>query len=116
MKTKQGFVNAIIIAVLFFLFSFSVTPANASDSAIDAMLAESWSHFKAYKISPQGQVWADEDSSNQTVFSESQSYGMLRAVWSNDQQTFDRVWNWTKNNLQRKNIAKIYYNTNKWIN
>lgn len=33
--------------------------------------------------------------------SEGQSYTMMRAVWSDDQQTFDDSWQWTKDNLQR---------------
>ncbi|MBB3675578.1 glycosyl hydrolase family 8 [Modestobacter versicolor] len=33
--------------------------------------------------------------------SEGQSYTMLRAVWSDDLQTFTDSWQWTKDNLQR---------------
>jgi len=40
-----------------------------------------------------------ESEQNRTT-SESQSYGMLIAVLSADQETFDTVWGWTKNNLQ----------------
>jgi len=35
------------------------------------------------------------------VTSEAQSYALLRAVWSGDHATFDRVWGWTRTNLQR---------------
>ena len=35
------------------------------------------------------------------VTSEAQSYALLRAVWSGDRGTFDRVWGWTHTNLQR---------------
>jgi endoglucanase len=33
--------------------------------------------------------------------SEGQSYTMLRSVWSNDKETFDSSWKWTKENLTR---------------
>lgn len=33
--------------------------------------------------------------------SEGQSYALLRSVWSDDRSTFDRVWQWTQNNLHR---------------
>jgi endo-1,4-beta-D-glucanase Y len=34
-----------------------------------------------------------------TVTSESQSYALLRAIWSNDKAEFYQTWNWTKANL-----------------
>jgi endo-1,4-beta-D-glucanase Y/4-amino-4-deoxy-L-arabinose transferase-like glycosyltransferase len=36
-----------------------------------------------------------------SVSSESESYALLRAVWSNDPATFNRVWGWTQAHLQR---------------
>ena len=36
--------------------------------------------------------------------SESQSYAMLQALYSNDAVIFDRVWKWTKNNIQNENL------------
>ena len=39
----------------------------------------------------------DED---EITTSEGQSYAMLRAVWSNDRETFDQVWKWTKDHLR----------------
>ncbi|HAR64542.1 MAG TPA: hypothetical protein DCS13_13850 [Candidatus Margulisbacteria bacterium] len=44
-----------------------------------------------------------------TVVSEGASYVMLRAVWMRDKQTFDKVWKWTHDNLQRANVKYIYY-------
>jgi len=32
--------------------------------------------------------------------SEGQSYAMLRSVWQSDPETFEKVWSWTKSNLQ----------------
>lgn len=39
-------------------------------------------------------------SRNYITTSEGQSYSMLRAVWMDDKETFDRVLRWTQNNLQ----------------
>lgn len=33
--------------------------------------------------------------------SESQSYALLQSLWMDDRETFDRVWQWTRQNLQR---------------
>ncbi|MDD5456097.1 MAG: glycosyl hydrolase family 8 [Candidatus Margulisbacteria bacterium] len=41
--------------------------------------------------------------------SESSSYALLRAVIIKDKKTFDKVWNWTKNNLQHSQINWVYY-------
>ncbi|MFA6183972.1 MAG: glycosyl hydrolase family 8 [Parcubacteria group bacterium] len=42
------------------------------------------------------------------VVSESQSYMMLIAVLSDDRKTFDKTWNWTKNNLQVRKNDKLF--------
>jgi endo-1,4-beta-D-glucanase Y len=34
--------------------------------------------------------------------SEGESYSMLRAVWLDDKDTFDKSWTWTKNNIGRQ--------------
>lgn len=48
-----------------------------------------------------------ESEKNKTT-SESQSYGMLIAVLSGDKELFDRVWVWTKNNLQVRPEDKLF--------
>ncbi len=35
--------------------------------------------------------------------SEGQSYGMLMSMWMDDRSTFDNVWKWTQDNLQKPN-------------
>lgn len=42
------------------------------------------------------------------VVSESASYALLRAVFMNDKLTFDRVWKWTQENLQRTSLNQVY--------
>lgn len=39
---------------------------------------------------------------NDITTSEGQSYTMLRAVWQSDKPTFDKSWQWTKEQLQRE--------------
>ncbi|MCW3134173.1 MAG: glycosyl hydrolase family 8 [Methanophagales archaeon] len=91
---------------------------------ITTILNDAWGHYKKYKIASDGRPLCDDDSKdidgdgtyteNVTV-SEGSSYCMLRAVWMNEQETFDKVWNWTKNNLQRCNIKEVYYwNEHRW--
>ncbi len=41
--------------------------------------------------------------------SESASYAMLRAIWMKDKKTFDKIWRWTKDNLQHSQIQWVYY-------
>lgn len=64
-------------------------------------LTATWEDYKKKFILPSGQV-IDYNSGGETT-SEAQSYAMLRAVWIDDKTTFDRVWTWTKNNLQHSN-------------
>ena len=40
------------------------------------------------------------ESEKSKTTSESQSYGMLISVLSEDRESFDRIWDWTKSNLQ----------------
>lgn len=63
------------------------------------LLASSWDEYKERFINEDGRV-IDFSADNVTT-SEGQSYAMLRAVWMDDQETFDRVWKWTSENLDR---------------
>lgn len=45
---------------------------------------------------------------NYLTTSEGQSYSLLRAVWMDDKQTFDRVWRWTENNLQKREGDSLF--------
>ncbi|MGH7336936.1 MAG: glycosyl hydrolase family 8, partial [Myxococcota bacterium] len=61
------------------------------------MLAALWSSYE-YRYIQDGRVISlDED---EITTSEGQSYGMLRAVWSRDRETFDQIWKWTKDHLR----------------
>ncbi len=64
------------------------------------MLQEMWHAYKKEYIEPGTNRTLDKQMNNITT-SEGQSYTMLRAVWMDDQDTFDKSWQWTKDNLQR---------------
>ncbi|HYE60146.1 MAG TPA: glycosyl hydrolase family 8 [Candidatus Kapabacteria bacterium] len=59
---------------------------------------KSWQWYKENFITDSGQV-IDKSSNNQTT-SEGQSYALLRAVWEDDQETFDTVLDWTMTHLK----------------
>ena len=61
-----------------------------------------WSLYQNYKkeyIDPVSFRVVDKQTDGVTT-SEGQSYGMLMSMWMNDQDTFDKIWQWTQNNLQ----------------
>ncbi|MBI2643967.1 MAG: hypothetical protein HYW95_00455 [Candidatus Wildermuthbacteria bacterium] len=65
------------------------------------MLNSLWRAYKQEYLEPGTWRTLDKSRGNITT-SEGQSYTMLRAVWEDDKETFDRSWQWTKDNLQRE--------------
>jgi endoglucanase len=63
------------------------------------LLVSSWEKYKQQFINQDGRVV--DDTQKNTTTSEGQSYAMLRAVYIDDKESFDKVWQWTKNNLKR---------------
>lgn len=64
------------------------------------MLAALWENYKKdYYDAGSGRTF-DTQRANDTT-SEGQGYAMLRAVWIDDEATFDKSWAWTQANLQR---------------
>ncbi|XVJ51099.1 MAG: hypothetical protein HEQ32_03030 [Vampirovibrio sp.] len=61
-------------------------------------LRQSWGTYKATFLQADGRI-QDPDNHGITT-SEGQSYALQQAVWLNDQATFDRLWQWTRDNLQ----------------
>lgn len=66
----------------------------------DHDLGRTWEGYKRAFVTPDGRVVRPE-SADDTV-SEGQAYTMLRAVWMNDRETFDRCFRWTEKNLSRQ--------------
>lgn len=64
------------------------------------LLSSSWEKYKQGFLNNDGRV--TDPALGDVTTSEGQSYALLRAVWVDDRETFDRVWQWTKNTLKRK--------------
>jgi len=62
-----------------------------------ALLTESWERYKTRFVQSDGRVI--DRKANGISTSEGQAYGLLRSVWMRDKATFDRIWQWTQNNL-----------------
>ena len=84
---------AVCAAVLMALPACHIPPSDPT------LLRQSWEGYLTRFVTPEGRVLRPENGDD--TVSEGQAYTMLRAVWMNDQATFDRVWNWTRANLQR---------------
>ena len=67
-----------------------------------AMLESLWERYKDEYIEKPSFRTLDKQRDNITT-SEGQSYTMLRAVWQDDKETFDKSWQWTKDNLWKDN-------------
>ncbi len=63
------------------------------------MLISLWNDYKREYVESSGRT-IDKQRDSVTT-SEGQSYTMLRAVWLDDREAFDKSWEWTKDNLQR---------------
>lgn len=63
-----------------------------------------WNDFKEHFVQPDGRV-LDASTPQRQSTSEGQSYGMFFALIANDPRTFDRLWNWSINNLSGGNAA-----------
>ena len=64
------------------------------------MLSALWgSYKKEYFDANSGRV--HDRQQNDLTTSEGQSYALLRAVWQDDKPSFDKAWEWTRQNLQK---------------
>lgn len=89
------------IATLFILSGVRTTAEKEERGSIRfkyLLKDDIWSEVKEKYIRSSGQVVADDG----TTSSESQSYALVISVLANDREVFDRVWMWTKDNLQRE--------------
>jgi endo-1,4-beta-D-glucanase Y len=78
-------------AISFLLLLFSSGFAYGQDHAL-------WEQYKADFISNDGRVI--DNHQGMISHSEGQGYGLRLAAIYNDKTTFDKIWNWTKNNLK----------------
>lgn len=68
-------------------------------NTLNDILKMSWESYKIHFITAEGQVL---DPRTHKTESREVGYTLLRAVLSNDQETFQKVWNWTYANLALK--------------
>lgn len=103
MKSKiigSVFIGLAIIIVVFVAYQNSVRRQVPLVFSPRVMLNSVWEQYKKEYLEQDTYRTLDKQRENITT-SEGQSYTMLRAVWLDDKETFDKSWQWTKNNLQR---------------
>ena len=81
------------------------TGAGASAPAPDGELAPTWAAYRKAFMSEDGRAIDGREQGRST--SEGQSYAMLRALWMDDRDTFDRAWRWTNDNLQGGDATRL---------
>lgn len=88
----------IVLASIFsvLVLGFAVHIVRSERTTRD-LLHDSWSSYKSRFIQGDGRV-VDRSASG-TSTSEGQSYALLRAVWVDEHSTFDKILEWTVNNL-----------------
>jgi len=99
--------SAFAIMLLMFVVWQQVLPVVSAQSKtapapqFEQVLTTSWVAYKQQFIQQDGRVidWMSEGITT----SEGQSYAMLRAVWMNDQQTFNICFGWALTNLRVRN-------------
>jgi len=85
-----------VLGLIIFLFTSKVDGNQYSGICLQT----SYKLYKEQFMSKDGRI-IDYDRNGITT-SEGQSYMLLRALVVDDRQTFNLVWEWTKNNLQRE--------------
>jgi endo-1,4-beta-D-glucanase Y len=96
-------------------FVFAVWSIAALLSVASPLSARSqeatWSTFKRLFVTGEGRVV--DDANNDVSHSEGQGYGLILAEANNDRETFQRVWNWTEQNLRKRNDHLLAW---RWLN
>lgn len=101
----RGWIGALVVlGASLWLSGCAAEPPSGSSTDAAASRVEQlddlgalWSFYKFHYIEDGRVVALDE---NRITTSEGQGYAMLRAVWSDDAETFASVWAWTKQHLQ----------------
>ncbi|MBE2203600.1 MAG: hypothetical protein IAE94_04625 [Chthoniobacterales bacterium] len=65
-----------------------------------------WTLYKKQFVSREGRVI--DNGNDHVTHSEGQGYGMLLAEAYGDRATFERIWKWTKQNLQTRKEDKLF--------
>lgn len=91
--------------VVFFITQFLTNPKKDVPVVFSnaAMLNYLYQDYKKQYLEQGTYRTIDNQNGNYITTSEGQSYTMLRAVWMDDKDTFDKSWKWTQDNLKRSN-------------
>src|SRR5437660_312670 len=95
-------ISLIVVGIFIFMFVvYANSPASKKTRVYSpySLLTSSWEKYKQSFITNEGR--SIDLSQNNITTSEAQSYAMLRAVWVDDKQTFDRVNTYTNTHLKR---------------
>ncbi len=88
-----------VIVICFVLYANSKYKNQTRIFSSYSLLMSSWDSYKKQFISSEGRV-IDPSQQNVTT-SEAQAYAMLRAVWTDDKTTFDKVYTFTSSQMKR---------------
>lgn len=92
----------VLAAVAFVILNLGdILDARPPEFSDRNMLQALWHQYKMEYLEPGTLRSLDKQQDNITT-SEGQSYTMLRSVWLDDKATFDAAWQWTKDNIQRR--------------
>lgn len=101
----QRYWGAFLIVLAFVIIGF-VVYKNSAKRRVPIIfsprneLASLWEQYKRDYLEKDTYRTLDKQKGYITT-SEGQSYAMLRSVWQDDKDTFDKSWQWTKDILQR---------------
>jgi endoglucanase len=76
-----------------------------SAAAADRCAWPAWNAYRQHMISEEGRV-IDRSSAQQVTTSEGQSYALFFALVANDRHSFERLLNWTQNNLAAGDLER----------
>ncbi len=97
------------VGVLLGARSYLSQPASSTlrffETYPDAVVETTWVAYSG-RIQKDGRTI--DRSRNYLTTSEGQSYSLLRAVWMDDRETFDRVLKWTNHNLRKRPDDKLF--------
>lgn len=92
--TRTGAVGLLLILI------FGCSCNNRAGDRLSWVLQASWASYRENFLSPDGRVILAERGGGS--ISEAQAYALLRALWAGDEDTFCRVYRWTKSHLSRQ--------------
>jgi endoglucanase len=86
-----------LLLLILFCLPNAMAAGSLSDLEVRGLLKSSWQQYKDTFVQADGRVI---DYNGNISTSEGQAYAMLRAFWLRDKATFDKTYQWAKNNLQ----------------